>query len=278
MIPFGREFYKLSGSGNDFVFVDTRVAPAGSLVSPEVIGAICARGTGIGADGICFLEADDHAAIRLIYLNADGSRADLCGNATLCTARLCQELGIVGKEPFTIATDSGVLGARFRAGEPEIDLLGVSEIRPDAGLATQRGEQRMGFAKPGVPHLVILVDDLDAVDVVGRGRPLRHHPSLPAGANVNFVQPDGTNRFRYRTYERGVEAETLACGTGAVATAAIMTAWGLADGPVTIETRSGRELGVRFSGDPGVPKPSLTGEARIVYRGAFGELAGLLRS
>lgn len=277
MIPFGREFYKMSGSGNDFVFVDTRVTPAGPLATPDVVSAICARGTGIGADGVCFLEAADDATIRLVYLNADGSRADLCGNATLCAARLSQELGIVGAEGFSIATDSGVLNARFRSGQPEIDLLPVTGIRVDSGIPTGAGEGRMGFATAGVPHLVILVDDLDAVDVVGRGRPLRRHPSLEFGANVNFVQPEGRNRFRYRTYERGVEAETLACGTGAVATAVLTTAWGLADGPVTIKTRSGRELGVRFSGPTGAPTPSLTGEARIVYRGAFGELPGLLR-
>ena len=275
MIPFGREFYKMSGSGNDFVFVDTRVTPAGPLASPEVVGAICARGTGIGADGVCFLEASDSASIRLVYLNADGSRADLCGNATLCTARLCRELGVVGEQEFAIETDSGVLGARFHGDRPEIDLMPVARILEDAGIPTQAGERRMGFALAGVPHLVILVDDLDRVDVVGRGRPLRRHPSLEAGANVNFVQPMRANRFRYRTYERGVEAETLACGTGAVATAMLLARWGLAGGPVTIQTRSGRELAVRFSGDGMAPRPSLMGEARVVYRGAFGELPGL---
>src|SRR5256885_11776186 len=105
MIPFGREFFKMSGSGNDFVFVDTRDEPPGPLTSPDVISAICHRGTGIGADGIVFVEESDVAAVRLVYLNADGSRADLCGNATLCTARLSRELGIVGDEEFGIATD-----------------------------------------------------------------------------------------------------------------------------------------------------------------------------
>src|SRR5437870_4262904 len=107
MIPFGREFFKMSGSGNDFVFVDTRSEPPGALASPEVIGAICSRGTGIGADGICFFELSDKATVRLIYLNADGSRADLCGNASLCTARLARELGVVKQSEFTIETDSG---------------------------------------------------------------------------------------------------------------------------------------------------------------------------
>ena len=173
MIRFGREFFKMSGSGNDFVFVDTRTEAAGSLASPDVVGAICSRGTGIGADGVCFLEQSTKAAVRLVYLNADGSRADLCGNATLCTARLARELGVVSNQEFTIETDSGVLAARFRGENPEIDLLPVTDILTDARIPLVEGEQRMGFALAGVPHLVIPVKDLEAVDVVGRGRPLR---------------------------------------------------------------------------------------------------------
>src|SRR5881392_4092525 len=114
MIPFGREFFKMSGSGNDFVFVDTRNEPPGALALPDVVGAICNRGTGIGADGVVFLERSNTATVRLTYLNADGSRGDLCGNATLCTARLSRELGIVGAGEFAIETDSGVLKARFQ--------------------------------------------------------------------------------------------------------------------------------------------------------------------
>jgi diaminopimelate epimerase len=274
MIPFGREFFKMSGSGNDFVFVDARHEPAGSLTSPEVVAAICSRGTGIGADGVCLIESTRRATIKLVYLNADGSRADLCGNATLCTARLARELGLVRDEEFSIETDSGVLAARFDQGRPEIDLLPVSERRHDAGLPLERGETRMGFALAGVPHLVITVDDLESVDVVGRGRPLRGHPSLKAGANVNFVQSTGDG-FQYRTYERGVEAETLACGTGAVATAVLLNDWGLAKGRVRLRTRSGKELAVALSGPNASPTPSLSGEARLVYRGQIGELRGV---
>jgi diaminopimelate epimerase len=273
MIPKGREFFKMSGSGNDFVFVDARSEPAKSLASPEVVAAICSRGTGIGADGVCFLEPSRKAAVRLVYLNADGSRADLCGNATLCAARLARELGIVSAGEFGIETDSGVLAARFKGDQPEIDLLPVTDSRSDAGLPLEAGERRMGFALVGVPHLVMQVDDLDSVDVVGRGRPLRRHASLKAGANVNFIQPASDGWINYRTYERGVEAETLACGTGSVATAVLATAWGLAGtGPVRIRTRSGRELTVRLSGPVDAPVPSLSGEARLVYFGRWGEL------
>jgi diaminopimelate epimerase len=276
MIQFGRTFYKLSGSGNDFVFVDARVEPPGPLTSPDVISAICHRGTGIGADGIVFLENSDRAAVRLVYLNSDGSRADLCGNATLCTARMSRELGIVSSTDgdFGIETDVGVLSARFDGEQPEIDLQPVVDVRLEAGIPLVQGERRMGFALAGVPHLSILVEDLEAVDVIGRGRPLRRHPSLKAGANVNFVRrgPDGA--FGYRTYERGVETETLACGTGAVATAVLLTAWGDASGDVRLRTRSGRELRVRLTRAGDKLMPSLSGEARLVYSGNFGELPG----
>src|SRR5947199_4535353 len=147
MIPFGREFFKMSGSGNDFVFVDTREEPAGPLTSPEVVDAICRRGTGIGADGIVFLEDSERATVRLIYLNADGSRADLCGNATLCTARLSRDLAIVRDDAdFQIETDSGVLGARFVDGQPEIDLQPVTDVRSQADpIQPAAGESRIGF-------------------------------------------------------------------------------------------------------------------------------------
>src|SRR5438105_1620431 len=125
MIPAGRAFFKMSGSGNDFVVVDARDEPPGQLARPDVVGAVCAHGTGVGADGIVFLERSDRAAVRLVYLNSDGSRAELCGNATLCTARLAVELGIAPAKGFDIETDSGVVAARLEAGLPEIDLQPV---------------------------------------------------------------------------------------------------------------------------------------------------------
>src|SRR4051812_49050352 len=134
MIPVGREFFKMSGSGNDFVMVDARTEPRGELGAVDVIQRVCARGTGVGADGIVFLERSSNAAIRLTYINADGTPADLCGNATLCTARLARELGAVpaGDRDFAIETDSGIVTARFVDGAPEIDLQPVHEIAASA--------------------------------------------------------------------------------------------------------------------------------------------------
>jgi diaminopimelate epimerase len=273
VIPSGRGFYKMSGSGNDFVMVDARHEPPGRLAEPEVVARICARGTGVGADGIVFLEQSDVAVIRLVYLNADGTRAELCGNATLCTTRLSVELGMGDPAGFNIETDSGVVAARMRDGRPEIDLQPVREIQSVAeGIAPAGGEERIGFAVVGVPHLVIQVPDISTVDVVGRGRPLRHHRSLPRGANVNFVAPSGSGRWRIRTYERGVEAETLACGSGSVATAILLSEWCRASGLVELETTSGLVLAVRLQHDRATWLPSLSGEGRVVYKAELSEL------
>lgn len=273
MIPSGRSFYKMSGSGNDFVMVDARSEPPGRLAEPEVIQRVCARGTGVGADGIVFVLPSDRAPVRLVYLNSDGSPADFCGNATLCTTRLAVELGAASGAGFEIETDSGVVAARMAGDRPEIDLQSVSEVQVDVPeISRENGESRLGFALVGVPHLVVLCGDVSTVDVVGRGRPLRRHESLAHGANVNFVgrRPDGV--WRVRTYERGVEAETLACGSGAVATAILVVSWGLATSPVTLETSSGRTLRVNLRRSGQNWLPSLSGEARVVYEARFAEL------
>lgn len=273
MIPTGRPFYKMSGSGNDFVMVDARSDPPGRLGEVDTIRRLCARGTGVGADGIVFLQPSSVGAIRLVYLNADGSPADLCGNATLCTTRLSVELGIAPRAGFNIETDSGIVAARIDGTQPEIDLQVVTGVRSTVDeLEPAGGERRIGFALVGVPHLVILCDDVSTVDVVGRGRPLRHHTSLSHGANVNFVSKGAENHWRVRTYERGVEAETLACGSGSVATAILLTTWAVTTGPVEVETSSGRVLRVRLTGDGSAWKPSLSGEARVVYQGQLSEI------
>ena len=272
MLPTGRTFYKMSGSGNDFIMVNAMVEPPGRLAEPAVVQAVCARATGIGADGIVFLEPSSAASYRMTYLNSDGSRADLCGNASLCSARLARELAIVEGGEFRVETDAGVLGARLLATGPEVDLQPVSDVRPRLPFRLEHGERWIGFAQAGVPHLVVRVDDVATVDVVSRGRPLRHDPSLPSGANINFVSPHPDGGWRIRTFERGVEGETLACGTGSVAAAVLLRECDAAGDRVAFTTRSGRVLQVRLTGGPDGWQPSLSGEARLVFEGRFGEL------
>jgi diaminopimelate epimerase len=261
----------MSGSGNDFIMLDAMDSPAGSLAEPSTVLALCARGTGVGADGIVFLEPSDSGDFRMVYLNSDGSRADLCGNASLCSARLAHELGIVKATEFRIESDAGILSARLRGGAPEVDLQPVSDVRRDLPMRPIDGERWIGFALAGVPHLGVRCENVDVVDVMGRGRPLRFDPSLANGANVNFLAPDDSGAWRMRTYERGVEGETLACGTGAVASAILLVDAGEAESPVRIQTRSGRVLTVRLTNGPDGWLPSLSGEARIVYEGRLGE-------
>jgi diaminopimelate epimerase len=267
----GRAFFKLCGSGNDFVFFDARREPAGEWAAADSIARLCTRGTGVGADGVVFLEPSPSAAVRMAYYNSDGSRASLCGNATLCTTRLAVVLGAADRAGFLIETDAGLIRARLAGDDPEIELQPVRTLATDAeGIRPVADEQRIGFALAGVPHLVVLVRDADAVALVERGRTLRHDSTLESGANVNFVSPTAEG-WRMRTYERGVEGETLACGTGAVACAAVLSAWGESGVETMLWTSSGRPLRVRApeSADRG---PRLVGEGRIVFQGTLGDL------
>ncbi len=232
---------------------------------------MCARGTGIGADGVVFVEKapTGDADLLMKYFNSDGSRAAMCGNAALCVTRLAAELGAGAAAGMRMQTDDGVLTARYVGGLPEVDLRPVLEVKPDAGIELASGEHRIGFALAGVPHLVVLCDDATVVDVASRGRALRRHASLPGGANVNFVSRRRLG-WLMRTFERGVEGETLACGTGAIATAVLLTAWGESIRPETeLETRSGRKLTVTLDRSGGDWKPTLRGEGRLVFQGTL---------
>ena len=265
----GQPFLKMSGSGNDFVVIDGRRPYDAELEGEEAIRALCRRGTGVGADGLVILKPEPGADFRMVYYNADGSRASMCGNAALCCTRLAS--GVVGGE-LAFETDSGRLRGRMTEQGPEIDLAPVTRVRPDAGLLQAPGERRIGFALVGVPHVTVLVDDVEDVDVLGRGRALRTaRELLPDGANANFVSRSGAG-WAIRTYERGVESETLACGTGAVASAILITRWGLANGPVQLITRSGSALRIRLGSSGDSWLPSLAGEGRIVFEGVLGEL------
>jgi diaminopimelate epimerase len=260
-----KDFYKLTGSGNDFVFFDLGKGRISVTITSGFVSSLCGRGTGVGADGMVCLMRADASTVVIQYWNSDGSTAALCGNAALCTVRLTSLLGMTGER--TILTTAGAVTGRLVNDVPEVDLAPVQSLVADQAVTARPSvARRIGYAVAGVPHLVVLVDDVDTVDVAGEGAPLRRDPLLgPEGANVNFVSVTGGPRMR--TYERGVEGETLACGTGAVATAALLVAWGLATSPVSIMTRSGSALTVRFTGD----RPSLAGEGRLVFTGKLAE-------
>lgn len=271
--PEGQHFYKMTGSGNDFVVFDSTAGAVARLENEESIRALSARGTGVGADGVVFLEKSGESDVRMRYYNSDGSEAALCGNASLCSTRLAVELGLAQAGGFVLHTAAGSLRARIRDNLPEVDLEPVTDVRSNAkDLGIQPGEQHLGYARVGVPHVVVEVLDIDAADVTGRGSELRHHRALIDGANVNFVSKKSDGGFAYRTFERGVEAETLACGTGAVATAIMLSDWGESGGETTLWTRSALPLTVSLRRESGSWLPSLRGEGRIVFEGRIRDL------
>ena len=268
----GRRFWKMSGSGNDFVVFDVRVETAGALERPEVIQELCSRGTGIGADGVVFVAGAERpeASVAMRYYNSDSSRVDFCGNATLCVARLAHELGVARKGELAIETDSGVVAARMGAAGPEIDLPAVTVVSASVDIEVEPGELRIGFALVGVPHLVVRCEDVEMVNVAARGRLLRHSDFRAAGANVNFVSQRGSV-WSMRTFERGVEGETLACGSGAIAAAILLDAWKESGDETLLITRSGRTLAAKLARDGARWMPTLGGEGRIVFTGELAE-------
>ena len=269
----GLPVYKMTGSGNDFVMVDARVSTPADW-TPEDMQAVCARGTGIGADGIVFVGPGSHAgAARMIYHNADGSHAAMCGNAALCSTTLAAHLGVGTPDGMDLETDAGTYQSRaVDAARAELHLAPVERPATVPGLALAAGERQAVLTKVGVLHLIVLVDDIDQVALMERGRALRMDPALaPDGANINFVSKDEAGLWCMRTYERGIEGETLACGTGAVGAGCAIQEWGLGSLPVDIQSRSGRMIGVRATRAKNGRYEDvwLIGEGRMVFRGVL---------
>jgi len=266
-------FYKMTGSGNDFVFLDGRSAPADAW-STASIRTLCDRRTGVGGDGLVVLSPEGEAGARMVYFNADGSRAGMCGNAALCSTRLAARLGIAPAEGMELHTDTGILKTRcVGPGWGAELLLPDFSIPEEQSLPLERGELWIVRCTVGVPHVVVLVEDVAGVDVERRGRALRHDPAFfPDGVNVNFLSrrrsPDGALEWRLRTYERGVEGETLACGTGTVGAAAALAARDLTELPVRIASWGGNVFSVAGSIEgSSVLGPWLCGEGRLVFEG-----------
>jgi diaminopimelate epimerase len=262
-------FTKMNGAGNDFVMLDNR---AGELqLAPDQIARICDRHRGVGADGILMLErAANGADFRMRYYNADGGEAEMCGNGARCFARYASR--VVGPlDKLSFETPAGVIGAelqgdlvRLAMSEPKDLRLGITIPLPGRQVAAH-------FVNSGVPHVVVPVDDLENVDVRGLGSAIRRHDLFaPKGANVNFLKERGPGQIAIRTYERGVEDETLACGTGVVASALIFAAVKKIDGPIGVLVRGGSELEVDFQKEAEQFKSvTLKGPAEFVFEGTI---------
>lgn len=276
----GTIVYKMSGSGNDFVFVDGRSSRLSDW-SAERIRAVCDRHSGVGADGFVLVEPGSAPdAVRFHFFNNDGGRAAMCGNGALCATRIAAYLELASPGSMTLETDAGTYHSRCLEGSGERAELILGDLTDFScpKVELQAGEREAQLVHVGVPHLVVLVDQLAAVPIMERGRALRFDPALgPPGANVNFVGRSGgrggSGEWAMRTYERGVEGETLACGTGAVAAASVLALLGHASLPLDVQTTSGRVLCVSGSqAGQEVRRATLTGEGRLVLRGLLGDI------
>ncbi len=219
-------FTKMTGAGNEFLVVDARrrVRPR---AWPVIARALCDRRRGIGADGLLVLEPARGADARMRVFNADGSEAEMCGNGARCVALYLRSRGtwnVKRETSVTIDTKAGILSAVVREERVALAMTDPTALHLGGSLEVEGWRLTYGFLNTGVPHVVIPVRNVDRVDVQRLGRAIRcHRRFAPHGTNVNFIQPDPRrrNRLRVRTYERGVEAETLACGTGVTASAIV---------------------------------------------------------
>jgi len=263
-------FTKMNGAGNDFVMLDNRT---GALeLSGEHIAKLCDRHRGVGADGVLLVEpAQQGADFRFRYYNADGGEAEMCGNGARCFARFASRL-VDRSELLTFETIAGVISAKFFGEEVEIGMSTPHGLALDAELPVDdEGLLSVHFLNTGVPHAVVFVGDLENIDVLRLGSALRYHEHFkPKGANANFVQVLERQSLAIRTYERGVEGETLACGTGVCAAALLHHALTGAPSPISVKVRGGDTLAVGFEKTAdGFRSVTLRGPADFVFDGTI---------
>jgi diaminopimelate epimerase len=271
MTPLQMEFYKMSAGGNDFVLFDNRSGELSSETLTDFIRRVCTRALSVGADGVILLEKSPVADVRGRFFNPDG-QPTFCGNGARCVARLAYLKGIAPAR-MTIQSDLMVHRAEVRGLSVSIEMRDPRGL--DGGVEVQvAGERIRGtWVDTGVPHFVLFRDVSPEESIDSVGRALRSHPRFsPAGTNVDFVRPLEGGILGIRSFERGVEGETLACGTGCVAAAVAAAAAGKVRSPVALRTRSGDTIRVRFEGDPNQPTGvQLEGGARLVFVGHLTE-------
>ncbi|MFI5118866.1 MAG: diaminopimelate epimerase [Thermoanaerobaculia bacterium] len=275
-------FTKMSGAGNDFLVFGARVERGPR--ETEAIRKLCRRGTGVGADGVLFVfverPGDPSSRVVADYVNADGSAGRFCGNGTRCAARFAVRRGLAGPA-LVVATGWGAVGATVRAdGTVALSLPEPVAVGRAVPALDETGEmlEHDAFALVvGVPHVVLYVKpdvDLASLDLSVLGPRNRRHPAMREGANANFVKVLSASRLEVRTWERGVEAETLACGSGAIASAVVTSFLTGAPPPLSVATRSGETLEVSFAKDGEIARElTLTGDARFVFEGTLEEEA-----
>ena len=263
------KFTKAVATGNDFIIIDNRDMKLKNDID-QLAKTLCSRKYGVGADGLLLVEKTAAADFKMRIFNSDGSEAEMCGNGSRCIALYANAKGIAAAD-MQIETKAGMLKASVKNGNVKVKLTDPKDIQWNLCLMIHECPYKVNFANTGVPHVIHFVNDLGAVEVNKLGSKMRYHEEFsPHGANVDFVKIVGKNenKIAIRTYERGVEDETLACGTGAVASAIISAEAEKLGSPVTVETRSGEVLKVYFESVEGNFKNVyLEGRARLVYEG-----------
>ena len=270
-------FFKMTGSGNDFIVIDNRSLALNADLCRDLVRRACRRKLSVGADGLILIENDPEVDFKWRFFNADGSEAEMCGNGARCAARFAHLKGIVDKTRLSFRTIAGIIEAEIKGERVKIRMTPPRGMALNLGLNADEQPFSLHFINTGVPHAVLFVEDeakLENTDVLRWGRAFRYHPHFqPSGTNVNFVLVRDNHHMAVRTYERGVEDETLACGTGCIASALIAAGRQLASSPVEVRTRSGEMLTIHFQMARQQESPGeiqfgdvyLEGDARVVY-------------
>jgi diaminopimelate epimerase len=261
-------FKKMHGSGNDFILIDNREGKIKNSRWPDLAVRLCRRKFGIGADGLILIENSHTADFKWRFFNADGSEAEMCGNGGRCAARFACLTGIAPRE-LSFETEAGVIHADVRGSAVKLQLPRLKDLKLDIPVEIYSKILLLHCLNTGVPHAVYFTQDLESVPIFEWGRLIRFDSCFqPAGTNANFVQVFDRHNILIRTYERGVENETMACGTGAVASAILSACKDMTESPVKVKTRGGEVLTVYFHLDgQEVRDVFLEGETVLVYSG-----------
>jgi diaminopimelate epimerase len=258
----------MQGSGNDFILIDNRKGVLKGKNLGDLAVSVCDRHYSVGADGLIAIVPSRKADFKWRFFNADGSEAEMCGNGSRCVARYAYLKKIAGKN-MAFETLAGIIQAHVKHERVTVQLTGATGLRMNIAVPLETGHRMGHFINTGVPHLVYLSKDLQNEDVERIGRTTRHHELFkPAGTNVNFIQIQGPHKLQVRTYERGVEGETLACGTGSVAAALVAGSIGAVSSPVEVATWGGEKLKVSYERiEQGFGNIRLEGGAQVICEG-----------
>jgi diaminopimelate epimerase len=268
------EFHKMSGSGNDFIIIDNRDLSLNVGDLPSFVRKVCRRKISVGADGLFLIEPSPAADFKWQFFNSDGSVAEMCGNGSRCVARFAYLKGIAG-EKMSFETLAGVITAEVNDDNVKVRLTDPSPLKTAEKIVVDGRDCVLDCIDTGVPHAVSFMDSLETCNVVETGRRIRRHDAFqPRGTNADFAEVRDRHKMKVRTYERGVEDETLACGTGVVASVLAAAGRGLVDSPVDVVVQSGETLRVYFTKkDNCFQEIFLEGQVKMVYQGFLFEEA-----